>query len=961
MSSSQADDSESTTQRDNSDTTAQGRWWQRRWLRWVTAGLLILALVLVLVPIGARHALERWLLDNGADSAQVADVDINPFLGVAELDGLDVRIDGRTVLSDATIHLDLDWLALWSKGIVLEGATLRGVTVDIEQLAGNRWRIGSLVIGGEDSSPPTIDEEIERQLAWWLGLDRVELVESSIHFKGLGIDATLWLDDLRLANFHSRPEQIDAALRVAARFNEAPLRLDLAIAQLHPVMRVDGTLAIDALALDQLAGLGGELLDSLAGRFDLDGKLSLMTTADGELEATYTGATRLVQSVITTQTIEAGVDLSWDGSARFASGPAGGKQGLALDGRLETTGLRFTSADGTLRTAAESMDWQGRLDYARGANGTPNLRLDGRLGGTAFDVEHDAGGLALQAGRATWEGAIDLTAAAGNEQTLLVAGGLDGEGLTLELSEQELGVRLDTVTMKPDVQLIRGEAGFGLAGSAALEAGNAQVTDTGRQLILLELVDLAIDGARAVSLQQYAVDSLVLTDARLVRAETGTEPAVRIGETRVTGLAWSRDNGLNLDRLALTRLEGKVARQADGSMDLANALQAGPPAADTEAATEAAAEGVEPAAAPATDAPGDTAGAGVPAIRIGELSISDDSEFHFRDESVSPAFNGALNITKLQVSEIDSRRPETPIELRLESKIDNYASLAVDGKLRPFASPLGIDLEVDLRDYNMVGISPYMIKATGYLVKAGQLDVDSKILIDQGAIDAGNKLTISKLRLEEASADVIKQGAGSIGMPLDAALGMLRDKNDNIELEVPIQGKLDEVQFGTGDIINTALKKATTTGMKTYLVYAFQPYGAMIAAGQLIANQAGKIRLDPVFFDAGQATLNSEQQDYLKKLATVMQERPQIEVQLCGFVTRADLPSTTKPADEKNDESEAVAQALIDAAITLGHTRAKGIKDYLIGTHAIDGGRLILCAPEYDSAMDARPRVELLI
>ena len=208
-------------------------------------------------------------------------------------------------------------------------------------------------------------------------------------------------------------------------------------------------------------------------------------------------------------------------------------------------------------------------------------------------------------------------------------------------------------------------------------------------------------------------------------------------------------------------------------------------------------------------------------------------------------------------------------------------------------------------------------------------------------------------------------------MPIDKALSMLRDKHDNIKLDIPIQGPLDEVEIGTGAILNKALAKAATAGMKTYLLQAFQPYGALIAIGSTLADKVGNITLDPVLFDPGLAALNDAHRDYLKKLGAVMTDRPALEVRLCGMVTEADLLAAAgepakkwyRPgeADKPVLDREAVPEELWERLRGLGGERAKAIKDHLIQAHGLDAGRQHLCEPEYDGGTGAKPRVELFI
>ncbi len=68
-------------------------------------------------------------------------------------------------------------------------------------------------------------------------------------------------------------------------------------------------------------------------------------------------------------------------------------------------------------------------------------------------------------------------------------------------------------------------------------------------------------------------------------------------------------------------------------------------------------------------------------------------------------------------------------------------------------------------------------------------------MINNGRIDAKNTFFLKKLSMDEADTTIARENAGSIGMPLDKALDMLRDKNDNIKLEIPIKGKLDEIEL----------------------------------------------------------------------------------------------------------------------------------------------------------------------
>lgn len=903
--------------------------WKRRWVRVVTYISVIVVAILIAMPLVARQQLEKYLLENGANYAVIENIDFNPFSGTFVLHGMDVKLDDKTVFSDSVIFFDLAWRDLFSKGIVLEKVTLQGVTVDVEQLPDQSWRVGSLTFGAPGDSKDEVKQEVKKEVTWWLGLDKVELKDSSLKIVTPQLNAVLHLDDIIIDSFDTRPGETDANITLKLRLNESPVNANFNLKQLFPFIEVDGKLDFSKINLADFSGLAGDALQTLAGLVDLKGDFNVKIDSDSDTDFAYKGIMELSNTDIASPAFATtGETIHWDGDIKLNLKDGAASQNATVNGSLTAAVLSVKLPEQAMDSSTGSLSWLGNIDYS-GEEAGQDIQLKGQL---------------------------------------------DGNDIAVSMAQQNLSINQKSISATPELSLKLAAESSDIAGNAALQLGGLFITDTARQLVLLAVESLDIEGIKAESMRNASVAGININGTSLIQGVDSESPSVTIGATRITTLDWGNETGLGMASITVSELTGTMNREEDGSMDLITAFE---PASDTntdaapddsagktgspaETAPLETTDNTDTPTATDTEAVAEEAAPSQPMpIRIGEITLQQDSTFTFIDKSVSPTFEAALTIESLHVKDIDSTKPDQPIAVKLDGKLNKYAKLDINGTVKPFSEQPAVDLAIKLHGQNMVALSPYMISSTGYLVQAGQLDFDSTIVIDKGVIDAQNKAFMKKLRLEEAHGELVKKNAGEIGMPLDKAMGMLRDKNDNITLEIPIQGKLGEIEIGTGQIINTVLKKATTAGMKTYLLLAFQPYGALIMVGEAVGKQAGKIRLDPVVFMPEASELTDKHKGYLEKLGKVMTDRPKIIVQLCGFTTAADLYG--KKADEKGKAAKDLSEQQIKEMFELGTARQQAIKDYMISNFKVNDGRLVTCAPEHDLNADAESRVELLI
>jgi len=254
------------------------------------------------------------------------------------------------------------------------------------------------------------------------------------------------------------------------------------------------------------------------------------------------------------------------------------------------------------------------------------------------------------------------------------------------------------------------------------------------------------------------------------------------------------------------------------------------------------------------------------------------------------------------------------------------------------------------------------------------MDAEVALQIEQGELKGASKLVINNLEVGPGDPKRMDELTTQLNMPMDSALSLLRDKDNNIRLKLPVSGDVADPKFDLGDAINQAVGKAMRVTAVSYLKFYFQPFGAMITIGKWAGEAAASVHLDPVSFEAGAATLDDTAAQYFDRLAGLMQERPKLRVKLCGRAVPADRDTLeqaaaaaaarkaqeakVKPPVQPPPPPPPISEEQLQA---LARQRATAAKDYLINRHGVAAERLFVCKPELDTAAEAKPRLELAI
>ena len=327
-------------------------------------------------------------------------------------------------------------------------------------------------------------------------------------------------------------------------------------------------------------------------------------------------------------------------------------------------------------------------------------------------------------------------------------------------------------------------------------------------------------------------------------------------------------------------------------------------------------------------------------LRLDQLRL-EKTAIAFQDGNFKKPYSNELHIDQLSLSQLDQSKPEQLSPLQIQARLGEFSTINFSGELAPFADQLALTLAGKISSLPLPEISPYAEAYLGYQLVNGQYDHDIKLQLDNNVLDMKNNLKLRRLKLKPVDKNSAEKISKGLDMPLPLALSMLRDRNDVIDLDIPLKGDLDNFNLGVSDIIQTALVKALQHGSMSYLQLALQPYGAAIFAADLLVGQLGTIRFEPVRFEPGSLALAPQTAPYLEKLQGMLDARKGLSLNLCGRSSTADQQKIS------SEQASIAANELNAQLMKLADDRAKTLKRQLVDA-GIQGDRLYLCKPAFD-------------
>lgn len=337
-------------------------------------------------------------------------------------------------------------------------------------------------------------------------------------------------------------------------------------------------------------------------------------------------------------------------------------------------------------------------------------------------------------------------------------------------------------------------------------------------------------------------DFLRWSEFAVRQAKVELEPfSLAIGEIDVDGLA-SRlilDENGKLNLREIQRAPGEQAQPAEAA-EAAQANRTENPGSAAE--SPAAADAQQP----------------LPSIKINRISLN-NSNIAFSDRFIRPNYNAFLGGLSGKLTNLSTDQ-EAMAALDLQAKIGRDAPVTIKGELNPFRQDKRLNIEAEVRDFDLPGLSGYSGRYIGYGIARGKLSAKLNYRIEDRKLTAENNVFLDQLTFGDAV-----ESPDATSLPVHLAVSLLKNSRGEIDISLPIGGTLDDPQFSVFGLVLRAfaglIGKALTAPFSLF----------------------GQEELSTLDFDPGSFRVAAAQEEKLRELAKTLQERPALKLDITGF------------------------------------------------------------------------------
>ncbi|HVK95601.1 MAG TPA: DUF748 domain-containing protein [Noviherbaspirillum sp.] len=195
--------------------------------------------------------------------------------------------------------------------------------------------------------------------------------------------------------------------------------------------------------------------------------------------------------------------------------------------------------------------------------------------------------------------------------------------------------------------------------------------------------------------------------------------------------------------------------------------------------------------APKTDTP-----SSAPTVTIGTITLR-EGVLEFFDASVrQPAHK--IRVEQLHATVADLRLPDLSSRTRIQldgriKGVRRNGNLAIDGWAE--LASRNSDIATKLQGVDLIALQPYLIKASEIGVKRGTLDLRLKSTIRDKRLHAPGTATLTGLELAPGGGAF----ATFMGVPRQAVVAALKNRNDQISVNFTLEGRIDDPKFSLND------------------------------------------------------------------------------------------------------------------------------------------------------------------
>jgi len=233
-----------------------------------------------------------------------------------------------------------------------------------------------------------------------------------------------------------------------------------------------------------------------------------------------------------------------------------------------------------------------------------------------------------------------------------------------------------------------------------------------------------------------------------------------------------------------------------------------------------------------------------------------------------------------------SNAPNETSYINISGEVDEYGSTSLKGSIDAAKPKEYTSLAFDFKNLDLNTVSGYSASYAGYEIDSGKLYLDLGYDILNSELQGSNSIMIKQIKLGDEVDD-----ENVTVLPLGFVIGLLEDSDGIIEIDMPVEGNLDEPDFKYGALVLKTMGSLITRAVTS-------PFKFLGAAMGFDAE-----KLEYIEFEPGKSIIAPTEREKLDMLAKMMLKKPKILLAFNGLY------------DEVMDKRALQTEKLIDAVL----------------------------------------------
>src|SRR5262249_13786146 len=159
-----------------------------------------------------------------------------------------------------------------------------------------------------------------------------------------------------------------------------------------------------------------------------------------------------------------------------------------------------------------------------------------------------------------------------------------------------------------------------------------------------------------------------------------------------------------------------------------------------------------------------------------------------------PPYTVAVERIQGTIKGISSSKASAPIEIG--AALRGGGEVTLKGAIDLFQPARATNLQLGLHRLEIPPLSPISVHYAGYPVTKGRGDLGLDYAVHDQHLKGSNHIVTKDLTLGDKVA-----GGGNVKLPVKLGISLLTDKDGRITLDFPVEGRLDDPNFGVGTAI----------------------------------------------------------------------------------------------------------------------------------------------------------------